>query len=439
MWWRVLLGKNHTPVSSCNVITTTSILLLIIILTPYYNLSGLFSAGNLPAVSAFTTNDSNNDNNISYTKLNQTSTFTTLNGSTLNNNNNKSSSSPILLNYDNPLLGIRIQYPSNWLVAAHFIGGVFIIQFVSPRENSTDQFADNINIAIQNVLPRTTIAQYAKAIDNMLIARHLNVTESQSNINNSALTLAGMPAFERLFNVSQHVLDKNLKILPLDLKIMQLYTIMGDKGYIVTYTAQASRFSSHLQLVQKMIDSFKIIPAGQTSNLGAANAGSNNTNHTAATFHSTFDTYILPGSARGYGVYSKPISNQSFLQGDTAELYVELIGFGYRAVTTNQNTTASNGNTTTTATPQGQTDFTANILLFDKQGKELLATQYKVPHMVVPLGQHQYITIPIQIPKNLPGGQYDVRYFIMDGTSGNNFEMDKHIIIMAPKLQASVS
>jgi hypothetical protein len=396
---------------------------MLIIYTPHYNLSGQSSAGNLPAASALTKNS-------------------TVNGSTSNNSNSNSSSTPNFTNYDNPYLGIKVKYPSNWLIAAHFINNVFIIQFVSPKENSTDQFADNINIAIHNIPPRTSLVQYSKAIDNMLIARHLNINESQSKNNNSALTLAGMPAFERLFTVSQHVLDKNLKIVPLNLKILQLYTIKGNKGYIVTYTAQASRFLTYLPDVQKLIDSFNIIPAGQISSSGAANASSNHTNHTVATFHSSFNTYILPGSARGYGAYSKPISNESFLQGDTAELYVELTGFGYRAVSTNQNTTAtatSNGNTTTIATPLGQTDFIANILLFDKQGKEVLATQYKIPHVVVPLGQHQYITIPIQIPNTLPAGQYEIRYFIIDRTSGENFELDKNIVIVAPKLQASTT
>jgi hypothetical protein len=388
--------------------------LLIIILTPHYNLSGLSSAGNLPIASALTTNDSNN----------------------------RSSNGPILLNYDNPFLAIKIQFPSNWFVAQHFINGLFIAQFISPIQNTTEKFPASVSISIQP-LPKniTTLNEYTNVAYKLLKLIYergggrFNITES----NNSTTLTGTIPAFEREFTVQQHFLDKTLKIIPVAFKVMKLYGISANKIYVVTFTAETSKYDSYLPVAQKMIDSFKIIPAGQTSNLGAANAGSNNTNHTAATFHSTFDTYILPGSARGYGVYSKPISNQSFLQGDTAELYVELTGFGYRAVTTNQNTTASNGNTTTTATPQGQTDFTANILLFDKQGKELLATQYKVPHMVVPLGQTQYVTIPIQIPKNLPVGQYDVRYFIMDGTSGNNFEMDKHIIIMAPKLQASVS
>jgi hypothetical protein len=401
----------------------TALLLLVMISTAHYNLSGQFYhsiSRNLSTAAAPTSNN-NKSNNLSDPTMNRTSPIVTAYVLTSNNK----SSSPIFLNYDNPFLGIKIQYPSNWLIALHFISGVFITQFISPIQNSTDNFPASVSISIQP-LPKniTTLNQYtnvAYKLLNLIYKRGgggFNVTES-----NNSTTLAGIiPAFERMFTVQKHFLDKNLKIIALDFKILNLYGINVNKLYMITFTA-ASKYASYLPVVQKMIHSFKIIPTVQMSNLGAANGSSNssNSNQTPTTrFHSTFDTYILPNSAKGYDIYSKrPNDNSSFITGETAELYVVPSGFAYKPI--------ENGKTTLY-----QTNFTANILVFDKQGRQVLAAEYKVPQVALDNKiPEQYMTIPLHIPQNIPTGEYKVRYFIIDGTSGKNFEIDKNVNIMA--------
>jgi serine/threonine-protein kinase len=39
---------------------------------------------------------------------------------------------------------------------------------------------------------------------------------------------------------------------------MQVWTIKDDKAYIITYIAKEEDYEKDLQIVQKMIDSFKI-------------------------------------------------------------------------------------------------------------------------------------------------------------------------------------
>jgi hypothetical protein len=41
-------------------------------------------------------------------------------------------------------------------------------------------------------------------------------------------------------------------------KKMQVYTVFGNKVYLITFTAQDALFSNYLSIVQKMIDSFEI-------------------------------------------------------------------------------------------------------------------------------------------------------------------------------------
>ena len=192
--------------------------------------------------------------------------------------------------------------------------------------------------------------------------------------------------------------------------------------------------------MQNMIDSLKITTpsnyliassAGPSNNQTMASNFHSEANNNTTRFHAVFDTYIQPGSAKEYGIYSeRPNDNNSFITGETAELYVVPSGFAYKPM-------IRNGSEKTFLY---QTNFTANVLVFNKQGKQVLATQYNVPK--VALNQkipEQYMTIPLHMPENIPIGEYKVRYFIIDGTSGKNFEIDKNVNIMAPKLLISAS
>ena len=175
--------------------------------------------------------------------------------------------------------------------------------------------------------PITTPEQYVKVVDSILAARHFNIIESKSS-NNSTIALAGMPEFESIFIVKQHILDKDLKVIPVDLTIMQLYTLKADRAYIITYTAEPSKFSSELPIVQNMIDSLKITTPSNYLIANTASTSNNQTmasnfqseaNNNTARFHAVFDTYIQPGSAKEYGIYSeRPNDNNSFITGETA-------------------------------------------------------------------------------------------------------------------------
>ena len=42
-------------------------------------------------------------------------------------------------------------------------------------------------------------------------------------------------------------------------KAMQVWTLKGDKAYLITYKAEPEKYSKYLPTIQKMIDSFEII------------------------------------------------------------------------------------------------------------------------------------------------------------------------------------
>ena len=86
-------------------------------------------------------------------------------------------------------------------------------------------------------------------------------------------------------------------------------------------------------------------------------------NQTSAGFHSVFNTFVVPGSSHGYGVYEEHKSNV-FKPGEKIALYIEPVGFTHRPITgTNKSETLYLSN------------FTADVVISDKAGKVLGGVQ----------------------------------------------------------------
>ncbi|MGC1135827.1 MAG: hypothetical protein WA941_23585 [Nitrososphaeraceae archaeon] len=170
------------------------------------------------------------------------------------------------LTFNNPLLGTEIQYPPDWTITQHSLRDIFVTQFISPVSGESDELPAAVTVSA-GVLPTniTSLDQYSNYIDEILKLVYrggVNVTGS-----NNSTTLAGtIPAYERSFAVQQISLDKNLAIIPLDLRIIKLYGISGNNVYEITYTAEASKFDTYLPIVKRMTDSFRV----DSSNLANA-------------------------------------------------------------------------------------------------------------------------------------------------------------------------
>ena len=63
-------------------------------------------------------------------------------------------------NYSSSISGVKVKYPLNWQHAEQPVGRIYIIQFFSPLQNDSDNFRDNINIAIENLPNNRTNVTY---------------------------------------------------------------------------------------------------------------------------------------------------------------------------------------------------------------------------------------------------------------------------------------
>lgn len=148
------------------------------------------------------------------------------------------------LTYENSFYGVRIKYPQEWTKTEGAMGTV--VMFLSPKQNDTDPFQENLNIIVQplpasttlNVVTEETINQVKQLIQNATI------------IETTDTTLAGVPAYKLVYSG---------KMRDYTLKWMQIWAVKNNIMYSITYTAEIDSYSYYLDVIQKMIDSFEII------------------------------------------------------------------------------------------------------------------------------------------------------------------------------------
>jgi hypothetical protein len=161
-------------------------------------------------------------------------------------------SSPFLT-YENPTYGIRIQYPSDWQkleFSRRDSLGIAVI-FRSPPENASDTKLENLLIQVGN-LPSQNIS--LEALNNANINNLKQSLIDFELIELNATTLSGNNPAHKVVYTNREGED--------ELKTMQVVSIKEDKVYLITYTAEASRYDRYLPTIQKMIDSFRLGDSG---------------------------------------------------------------------------------------------------------------------------------------------------------------------------------
>jgi hypothetical protein len=141
-------------------------------------------------------------------------------------------------------------------------------------------------------------------------------------------------------------------------------------------------------------------------------------NQTSSGFRSVFDTFVIPGSSHGYGVYEEHKSNV-FKPGEKIALYIEPVGFTHRPIT----------GTTNKSETLYLSNFTADVVISDKAGKVLGGVQNLSVSEILSHHKNNEISLTVSLTQSnpFPVGNYMVKYLIKDGPSGNTFQIVKNI------------
>jgi len=144
--------------------------------------------------------------------------------------------------FDDPTFGVKLQYPSSWTK----------IQLGQPPRSNVDLVGAFIHRENQNAtLSRIGVAvQPLRSQDVKLDQYTPNQLNAIKRVNATVLedketNIAGNPAHNAVFTIN-------------DTKVMQIWTLKGDKAYIFAYQANPNEYAKNLPTFQRMIDSLEI-------------------------------------------------------------------------------------------------------------------------------------------------------------------------------------
>lgn len=162
---------------------------------------------------------------------------------------NNSSNSTNFLTYENPIFGIKMLYPTDWVklenTSSHNKNSTLIdLVAFGPQSNASSGIPGKLVVKVDNIsdIKPITVSEYSNQI--------IGDLRQDFKVAGSTTTLAGLPAYEFVYTGAEESVN---------LKAMLVLTIKGDRAYIMSYTAEPEIFQSYLPKVQKMIDSFEIL------------------------------------------------------------------------------------------------------------------------------------------------------------------------------------
>ena len=146
--------------------------------------------------------------------------------------------------YENPIQGIKVNYPFDWSIKENI--GVVAVVFLSSKSGSSDQFQENVNIIVQDISSESiTLKKYTES--NM---DDIKKNPDASLIDSGEMTLGGSPGYKVVYSAKKS---------PFNLQVFQAWTIKNSKIYLISYTAEVSKYQDHLNSVTQMLNSFEIL------------------------------------------------------------------------------------------------------------------------------------------------------------------------------------
>jgi hypothetical protein len=158
--------------------------------------------------------------------------------------------------YTNPIYGFSLLYPSDWINEEIAPGAnlTFLISFHPPPR----EFGESVEVyvAVKNLTDRNTLLkEFTEAEISFLEKPPTPAAGGDSTVRT---ILESEPISIAAGNTQAHKVVYSDKVSGTLSKIMEIYAVNGDKGYILSYVNDATTYDTYLPTVQKMIDSFNM-------------------------------------------------------------------------------------------------------------------------------------------------------------------------------------
>ncbi|MDQ4072790.1 MAG: hypothetical protein M3162_00660, partial [Thermoproteota archaeon] len=122
-----------------------------------------------------------------------------------------------------------------------------IVGFYSPLRNLTDILPAEVTVSITSYSSAISLDEYTKISIAALEQQGIKID------NSAARTLAGNPGYSIAFSPSNQTSP-----IGLNFKVMQAWTVIDNKVYLLSFNADTSKFDAYLPTAQKIIDSLQV-------------------------------------------------------------------------------------------------------------------------------------------------------------------------------------
>jgi eukaryotic-like serine/threonine-protein kinase len=158
-----------------------------------------------------------------------------------------------LITYDNPTHKLKMQYPSDWTVSTNALPTYSgIVAFYSPLQNLQDILPAELSLSITTYLQSVPIDEYTRTTLAALEQQGIQTSES------SAFTLAGKPGHRIVFSPPEPRGQETQDAPQVSIRIMQTWTTIDNKVYLLSYSAEDSKFQKYLPTVEQMLMSLQV-------------------------------------------------------------------------------------------------------------------------------------------------------------------------------------
>jgi hypothetical protein len=157
------------------------------------------------------------------------------------------------LTYDNPTYKLKMQYPADWTVSTNALPTYSgVVAFYSPLQNLQDILPAELSLSITTYLQPISMDEYTQTTLAALDQQGIQISDS------SDFTLAGKPGHRIVFSPPEPRGQGSQDVPQVSISIMQTWTTIGNKVYLLSYSAEDSKFQKYLPIVEQMLKSVQV-------------------------------------------------------------------------------------------------------------------------------------------------------------------------------------
>jgi len=161
------------------------------------------------------------------------------------------------LTYEHPILGITVQYPHDWTVRQYEYNPAAnntLVGFYSPSKTASE--LGNISGVSGHFVPYSDIFTFDSK--NLTLERIMSERLKRLQNDTHFTAIESKPFSFNDGHPAQLLIYRTIAGGDELFKKLQVYTIYGNKVYLISFTSQDASFSSYMPTIQKMIKTFEI-------------------------------------------------------------------------------------------------------------------------------------------------------------------------------------